>query len=354
MKYSRSVPISSDSRCETPAKDRPEALHNPFPTSTQSPQITLGWIGPASGPLQWCFQQLSSFTAIRSWNHLDDWLTAPQASRVSCDRLVVALDWRDPELTHAVNQLPHIDPTLPACCLLPNNWLGHRRSHTPAISIPAFYWWQLQDGLIPWLLAGEKNGLPASSLWPIATRSDHWIDHSTLQKKLAPPALSLFIAEAYQLVEAYREFLQSLGGQTQYHQASFFELPNELLKSPNHLPSDHARPILFSHSDLTPPQTEPEVVWWAHHDLHLLPPTIPCNPKPASSVQIPSMSLEQEPWYRIALQTQTLFNAHPKCQVGWITPSPNWNQFQILQQLGFSKILVPPFHLNGLLTLRGK
>jgi hypothetical protein len=354
MKYSRSDLALNETRRETPANHPLQALHTPFPTLPQSQQISLAWIGPASGPLQWCFQQLSSLASIRSWNHLDDWLAAPKASRASCDRLVVAMDWRDPELTHAVNQLPHIDPTLPVCCLLPDNWLGHRRSHTPTISIPTFYWWQLQDGLIPWLLAGEKNGLPSTSLWPIATRSDHWIDHSTLQKKLAPPALSLFIAEAHQLVEAYSEFLQSLGGQIQHHQAGFFEIPDELLTTPNHSPSDHASPISSSNSGLTPRHAELQVVWWAHHNIHLLPSTSPYHLKPASSVQTPSISYEQEPWHSIAIQTHKLFNAYPNCQVGWITSAPIWNHFQLLQQLGFTRILVPPFHLNGLLTLRAK
>lgn len=354
MKYSRSDLALNGTQRETLAKDRPQAIRNPLLTLPQSQQITLAWIGPTSGPLHWCFQQLSSFASIRSWNHLDDWLAAPQASRASCDRLVVARDWRDPELTHAVNQLPHIDPTLPVCCLLPDNWLGHRRSHTPEISIPTFYWWQLQDGLMPWLLAGEKNGLPPTSLWPSATRSDHWINHSTLQKKLAPPALSLFISDAHRLTEAYCEFLQSLGGQTQHHQADFFEIPDELLTPPNHSPSDDATPIPSSNSGLTPPHAELEIVWWAPYNIDSLLSTSPSNTKPASSVQTPSSSHKQEPLYRIAAQTQNLFNIYPNCQVGWITTAPNWNHFHLLQQLGFSRILVPPFHLNGLLNLRAQ
>lgn len=352
MKNSRSGLSLSDSPHETTGSDRPQGIPKSFQRATQSQQLTLGWIGPTSGPLLWCFQQLSHFAAIRSWNHLEDWIASPPASRTSCDRLVVAMDWRDPIWTHLVNQLPHLDPTLAVCCLLPDNWLGHRRSHTPPISIPAYYWWQLQDGLIPWLLAGEKNGLPSSSLWPVTTRSDHWLDHSILQNKLMPPALSLFIAETNQHVEIYREFLQSLGGQTQHHQASSFEIPDHLLLKLGDLSSDCAAPK-SSATPLSPtPDATFEIVWWAHNDIHFLTSTSPPTLNQISPVPFHSLSHEQEPSHHLAFQTRSLLSTHPNCQVGWITTAPNWNHFQLLQQLGFSRILVPPFHLNGLLNLR--
>ncbi|MEY4565945.1 MAG: hypothetical protein RLY14_915 [Planctomycetota bacterium] len=354
MKYSPSVPTLNDPQLDTTGNDQPQALPSPFPTSAQNNQLTLAWIGPTSGPLKWCFQQLSAFAAIRTWNHLEDWLATPQGLKASCDRLVVAMDWRDPELTSSVNQLPHLDPTLPIACLLPDNWLGHRRSHTPAMTIPAFYWWQLQDGLIPWLLAGEKNGLPSSSLWPFPTRAEQWIHYSNLQKNLAPPTLSLFIAETPQLIEIYREFLHSLGGQTQHHQACYFELPDHLRTTPSHQSINQSTPQSFAHRVSTPPQTELQIVWWAHQNIHYLPSNRPRHLKQTPSTQTTSIQDEQAPWHRLALQTHTLFNSYPYCQVGWITTAPNWNQFQLLQQVGFTRILVPPFHLNGLLTMNAK
>ena len=134
-----------------------------------SGSITIGWFGPTNDHWEWILGHFRDVTLLTARN-VEDWVllqsNALRSNKLARPALLVAIESRfDPAIDFLMGLEQTVAPTdnktqtMPWCIMLGDDWVGHRRTYPLAESLQTFYWYELHDRLLPWLI----NASPAVS-----------------------------------------------------------------------------------------------------------------------------------------------------------------------------------------------
>ena len=175
-----------------------------------SESMPIGWLGPTNDHWSWILGHFRDVSIILPRN-IEEWVIAK--SRAT---LFIAIESRFDPVLDLVRRLektiaPIDDKTraMPWCLLLGSDWVGHRRTYPLPEAIATFYWYELHDRLIPWLVSQSQTDLSitpthpnnASSNRPVSPRVQRLIETSLSignrqSKSTAKPIrLALIVAE---------------------------------------------------------------------------------------------------------------------------------------------------------------
>ena len=154
-----------------------------------SDSIAIGWFGPTHDHWDWILGHFRDVTVLAD-RDVEDWVFLHSQSSGS-DRtmpthaLLVALESR---FEPAVDFVKRRDQpcSMPWCVLLGDDWVGHRRTFPLPETLPTFYWYELFDRMLPWLVnlshAAPKESSTVSSNSVgnrrVSPRVQRWIDTS--------------------------------------------------------------------------------------------------------------------------------------------------------------------------------
>jgi len=141
---------------------------------------TIGWFGPQHSQWEWILDHFRDVVRLTERN-VEDWLRSilklkSQATGESQSTgkmnpssvLLIAIESRfDPSLelikrleqNAAPNDLQEC--SVPWAVVLGDDWVGHRRTHPLPETLQTFYWYELYDRLLPWLIGLSQ---PANDL----------------------------------------------------------------------------------------------------------------------------------------------------------------------------------------------
>lgn len=137
---------------------------------------TIGWFGPKHAHWEWMLGHFRDVVLLTDRN-VEDWFHSqsdfsPQSMRVTIPPsvLLVAIDSRfDPslDLVKRIEQNAAPNSTegssVPWAVVLGEDWVGHRRTHPLPESLQSFYWYELFDRLIPWIVGLSHSADPLAS-----------------------------------------------------------------------------------------------------------------------------------------------------------------------------------------------
>ena len=141
-----------------------------------SGSIAIGWFGPTNDQWEWILGHFREVSMLTDQN-VEDWLLSQSNALrsnklVSKPALLVAIESRfDPAVDFVKGLEQTVAPTdgksltIPWCVLLGDDWVGHRRTYPLPETLQTFYWYELYDRLLPWLV----NASPAA---PTESTSD--------------------------------------------------------------------------------------------------------------------------------------------------------------------------------------
>lgn len=125
--------------------------------------IEVGWFGPAHGCWAW-FQDHFHCVRILDAHDFENWLVKPDSRKgQTMPRVVFAvLEHRNDVRIAVVNCVANAKVERATArlsrfaCLLGSDWQGHRRTHPLPDTLESFYWFQLFDRTLPWVI--RKTG----------------------------------------------------------------------------------------------------------------------------------------------------------------------------------------------------
>ena len=128
-----------------------------------SDAIAIGWFGPTHDHWDWILGHFREVTLLTDRN-VEDWVFL-QSQASSSDTsgpphaLLVAIESRFEPAVNFVKGLeqPVAPVGLKTCAmpwgvLLGDDWVGHRRTFPLPETMPTFYWYELYDRVLPWLV----------------------------------------------------------------------------------------------------------------------------------------------------------------------------------------------------------
>lgn len=144
---------------------------------------TIGWFGPQHSQWEWMLGHFRDVVRLTEYN-VDEWFGSRLKLRSQAigesqatgemnplPVLLIAIESRfDPSLemikrleqNAAPNDLQQC--SVPWAVVLGDDWVGHRRTHPLPESLQTFYWYELYDRLLPWLigLSHPANGVASA------------------------------------------------------------------------------------------------------------------------------------------------------------------------------------------------
>ena len=139
-----------------------------------SDSIAIGWFGPIHDHWDWILGHFREVTLLTDRN-VEDWISLhSQAADSNGPRLthalLIAMESRFESAVDFVKGLeqPVAPVDLKTCAmpwgvLLGDDWVGHRRTFPLPETFPTFYWYELFDRVLPWLLNLSVDALTESS-----------------------------------------------------------------------------------------------------------------------------------------------------------------------------------------------
>ena len=139
-----------------------------------SDSIAIGWFGPTHDHWDWILGHFREVTLLTDRN-VEDWISLhSQAADSNGPRLthalLIAMESRFESAVDFVKGLEQpVAPVdlkncaVPWCVLLGDDWVGHRRTFPLPETFPTFYWYELFDRVLPWLLNLSVDALTESS-----------------------------------------------------------------------------------------------------------------------------------------------------------------------------------------------
>ena len=141
-----------------------------------SDSIAIGWFGPTHDHWDWILGHFREITLLTDRN-VEDWVFLQSQSQSSSSdtagpphALLVAIESR---FEPAVDFVKGIEQPVAAVdvktCAIPwgvllgDDWVGHRRTFPLPETIPTFYWYELYDRVLPWLVSLSCATLKESS-----------------------------------------------------------------------------------------------------------------------------------------------------------------------------------------------
>lgn len=285
----------------------------------------VAWIGPITEPFAWVFENCSTEVTLGLWRSAAEWFEEPEKRRASFSRLIFALPRRDRILVQQINALNQNEPFIAVCGVLSDLWLGHRRSVIPGLSVPSFYWWNLQDQILPWLhQANAQNSLELFHS-KLAEGNDHWKRPLLSNSSVLRTSRSIVLSSCEQSVQP---LVHAFLGLEQRVDSIYFDSidPLKQLEQFAKCPklSAQLRPILqdclSNSNDAT--------IWWCGGTL---------NPAQRDYVSRQLASVLKEKishWKRAG-----------NVEFGWYATLADAAQWEVFRSLGFSKLLALPFRI---------
>ncbi len=139
-----------------------------------SDSIGIGWFGPTHDHWDWILGHFREVTLLTDRN-VEDWIFL-QSQASGSDRpgathaLLVAIESRfEPAVGFVKGLEQPVAPmdlktlAMPWCVLLGDDWVGHRRTFPLPETLPTFYWYELYDRVLPWLVNLSHDVLKESS-----------------------------------------------------------------------------------------------------------------------------------------------------------------------------------------------
>lgn len=134
----------------------------------------IAWIGPITSPFDWVFEQCVERYRIRHWHDHQQWLSETDSTRGEFSQILYALPNRDIRLIEAINSWNRRDAIVSVGAILGDLWLGHRRSSPHKLEVPSFYWWNLQDQVLPWLTLNTTHRSIGTFQSKLTGANDYW------------------------------------------------------------------------------------------------------------------------------------------------------------------------------------
>lgn len=147
--------------------------------------LSIAWCGPTCDHWEWISSHFKCLQIVPAQNLNAILESGAWQGGTDENNMVIVLASDSRHDSHLFELTRHIEKTkenspLRWCVLLGPDWVGHRRTHPLPDTWQSFYWYELYDRWIPWLLTcdSSKNdrNLGAGSGRPQNQRVQHWID----------------------------------------------------------------------------------------------------------------------------------------------------------------------------------
>lgn len=288
----------------------------------------IAWIGPITAPFDWVFENCVERYRIRRWRDHQQWLSETNSTRSEFSQILYALPNRDIRLIEAINSGNRLDPIVSVGAILGDLWLGHRRSSPRKLEVPSFYWWNLQDQVLPWLARNTTHGSLGTFHSKLASTNDYWqrsdasLNQATCNKRCV-------------LLTANERVISSLN--TSLEQ---FGIPIDVVHLLSDLPEKQLEQLASSRILSTQlsrlfeearHNNQPVDVWWCGGTMD--------DATLASIAGSLSRPLEK------LLITWRRENT---IRFGWFATLPDVKQWEWLRKIGFSQLLAHPYRIDSL------
>jgi hypothetical protein len=292
--------------------------------------IRVAWIGPSSPPNDWPFEQCQREFLIKRWSNISAWLDESLVERSKFERIVFSLSHRDRTATQAINAFHQNDPIQPMCVLLNDLWLGHRRSWIPDLQVPSFYWWNLQDQLLPWLRESGKAPKHVPVAWKLHWANDYWQQPAHSDPQTADSQLTIFLGTNAKNIAELEEVLQ-LQGWSAGH--LLFNSDDPLKQLDQLANCSYLASQLESLLDEAQERYDSVRIWWCGSAIK----------HPGAELLSTSLISDLE----VRLRN---IQASRRVEFGWLTMLPDYDQWMSLYRVGFRRLLGQPYRWQGLLA----
>ena len=138
---------------------------------------TIGWFGPKHAQWDWILGHFRDVVLLTERNVAEWFQSRSQSNALSTNEtessslLLIAIESRfDPALEWIKRleqrAVPNDPPEnkLPWAAVLGEDWVGHRRTHPLPETLQSFYWYELYDRLIPWIIGLSHSAVDSGSV----------------------------------------------------------------------------------------------------------------------------------------------------------------------------------------------
>lgn len=287
----------------------------------------IAWIGSITEPFDWVFESCSNRHLIRRWHDASCWFAEPAEVQARYSHLIFALSRRDRYLIERINDLQRREPIVSICAVLSDLWLGHRRSCSPKLSIPCFYWWNLQDQLLPWLTPKTRSAANEVFQGKLSSGNEYWQqahaipespDHQcqnillTSNAHLAEPLIASWHSESERCELAYFSSHLPEKQLEQWASCSMFSTQLQHLLQADQRTSSNVR------------------IWWCGGTMN-----------ESSLTKINHIVLRP-----LKKKISSLCQSSD-VELGWYTLLADYRQWTMLRELGFTRLVAAPFRCTA-------
>jgi len=297
----------------------------------------IGWIGSITEPFDWVFESCLNRHLIRRWPDASSWFAERAEVRAHYSHLIFALSRRDRYLIEQINDLQRREPIVSVCGVMSDLWLGHRRSSSPKLTLPCFYWWNLQDQLLPWLAPKTQPASIEVFQGKLSSGNDYW---QQAHANPAPPDSNyhnIILTSNERLAEP---LIASLHSETLHSDTLQSESqPCELLYFSSHLPEKQLEQwsscsmfaTQLQHLLQAAPRTSAKVrIWWCGGTM---------NARGLTQLKQTVLPL-------LGKQISSLRQS-ADVELGWYTLLADCAQWTTLRELGFTQLVATPFRCTA-------
>lgn len=287
----------------------------------------IAWIGPISEPFDWVFENCAAEHLIRQWPDTESWFAEAAAVRGRFSHLVCALGRRDRLLVEQINSLQRREPIVSICGVMSDLWLGHRRSASPKLIVPCFYWWNLHDQILPWLRSNTQQHVIDTFQGKLSDGNDYWQKLKDFSLETAPTQRTIVLTGNDRAALPLLEVLNAGPAPTDVIRFSS-DLPEKQLAqwSECNVLSGQLKRIVQEAN-----QASLKVrIWWCGGTMH------------ESNMD----NFTQNHAEQLA-RNLSILKQHGKVDFGWYATLVDYRQWKLLRHLGFTRLLAPPFRVHG-------
>lgn len=288
----------------------------------------IAWIGPITSPFDWVFEQCVERYRIRRWHDHEQWVSETDSTRGEFSQILYALPNRDLRLIEAINSWNRREPIVSVGAILSDLWLGHRRSSPRKLEVPSFYWWNLQDQVLPWLARNTTHGSFAGFQSKLTGTNDYWqrSEESLCENTCRKRCILLTANE--KAISSLNSSLGHLGIHTDLvHLLS--DLPEkqlEQLSASRILSTQLSRLYEEAHRSV-----QPVDVWW-------------CGGTMDDATLATVAGNLTRPLEKLLLT----WRRENTIRFGWFATFPDVKQWKWLRNIGFSQLLAHPYRIGSL------
>lgn len=292
------------------------------------PAEHVAWIGPHTGPFEWVFHSCSQQHLIRQWPDADRWSAESASVRASFSRVVFALPRRDRILVEQINAFQQAEPIVSVCCVLSDLWLGYRRSGATKLLVPGFYWWNLQDQILPWL----NQSSPSDSIQlyesKLSSSCDYWQRSYSSSTPQSDRAYTLIMTDNERVASPLIPIMNATGARYEFLHFSS-GTPEKQLEQFAGCPVFGAQ--LARNLKIAMQENLDVTIWWCGGAMETL------------SLEIVKRDMANRLSQKVC-ELKRLANF----ELGWFATLANYDQWRMLREVGFTRLLAQPFRVAGL------